>query len=333
MKDGVKAQSRLRSLAWSAAVRLGRGVLRRAKALWNLAPLPWRGLARAVPVTAWLALALVSFAWWFEHDARVRQASDLRQLKKQTAADVAALSDRAKSAVREANAHAQAIHDLEARNRKLDQTAGELQTRLASLQTKESTQVEQVATLSTLEVAQRVAARLGLDAQQFERAIGGTVAAVSPQPAGSAAGSPPPTDRHAIHGTTPSSVQEPANLTGQKAGATKPAVGTPLPQDSTLRKIETSLVELDACREQGAVKDEQVSNCRQQVEGNAGIISQQAASIEKLNDALAAKGQILSRREAEYRAELQAARGTPLGRLARVLKYVGLGVAIGTVIR
>ena len=333
MNDGVNAPSRLRRRASSAAARLGRGMLRGAKALWNLAPLSWRGLAGAVPVTAWLALVLISFAWWFEHDARVRQASDLRQLQKQTAADVAALSDRAKSAVREANAHAQAIHDLEARNRKLDQTAGELQTQLASLQSKESTQVEQVATLSTIEVAQRVAARLGLDAHEIERAMGGAGAAVSPPPAGSAAASPPPPDRPALHGTTAASVQEPANLNSQKAAATNPAAGTPQPQDSTLRKIETALLELDACREQGAVRDEQVSNCRQQVESNAGIISQQAASIEKLNEALAAKEQILSRREAEYRAELQAARGTPLGRLARLLKYVGLGVAIGTVIR
>ncbi len=105
------------------------------------------------------------------------------------------------------------------------------------------------------------------------------------------------------------------------------------PAEEALRKIETALVELDACRDQGAVKDRQVANCREQVETNAAIMGQQAASLEKLNQALAAKDQILSRQQAEYRAELKAARGTLPARVARALKYVGLGVAIGVFVR
>ncbi len=103
--------------------------------------------------------------------------------------------------------------------------------------------------------------------------------------------------------------------------------------EASLRKIETAFLELDACREQGTVKDQQVVNCREQSEANTAIIAQQNASIEKLNQALAAKEGILTRREAEHRAELGAARGSRLARLVRTLEHVGVGMVLGIAIR
>ena len=77
----------------------------------------------------------------------------------------------------------------------------------------------------------------------------------------------------------------------------------------------------------------QFANCRTQVDTNAAIIQQQADSLAKLNQALSAKDEILARREIQQQAELKAARGSRLSRLARVVEYVAIGVVIGVVIR
>ncbi len=100
-----------------------------------------------------------------------------------------------------------------------------------------------------------------------------------------------------------------------------------------LRKVDAALVELDSCREQGGVLNEQIANLNSQLQTSAALAGQQAASIEKLNQALQAKDRVLAESDAEHRAELKAARGTRLGRLKRGLEHVALGVMIGVVLR
>ena len=66
---------------------------------------------------------------------------------------------------------------------------------------------------------------------------------------------------------------------------------------------------------------------------NATIIQRQADSLAQLNTALSAKDEILKRRETQHQAELKAARGSRLARLARVVECVASGVVIGAVLR
>ena len=252
---------------------------------------------------------LLLMAWFHEHDARVRQAAELQQLRKQTASDVADLQARAEAAIREVNQQrAEVIRNLESRQQKLGQEADQLRNRLGFLRSEEKKQVEQVATLPTSEVVTRVATRLGLPSHQTGPGLPQT--AVVPEEAGTGAGArPAPKDR------------------------TNPAAAPLELSDAALRKIEQALVELDSCREQSVVKDQEVANCRNQVATLAAVVDQQAASLKKLNEALADKDQILAHREAEFRTELKAARGTWPSHLVRTLEHVAIGVAIGLVVR
>ena len=101
---------------------------------------------------------------------------------------------------------------------------------------------------------------------------------------------------------------------------------------SGARKVEMALVDLDACRSESQVEEQQISNCRERAATDAATIEQQGDSIGKLNQALAAKDRILARQETLYKAELQAARGTFWGRLARTSKHVAIGVMVGVAI-
>jgi hypothetical protein len=99
------------------------------------------------------------------------------------------------------------------------------------------------------------------------------------------------------------------------------------------RRVVSALAERDACRHESAVRDQQLTNCRDLLAADASEIEKQADSAAKLNLALGAKDQILKRRETQFQAELQAARGTWHSRAVRALKLVGIGVAIGVAIR
>ena len=103
--------------------------------------------------------------------------------------------------------------------------------------------------------------------------------------------------------------------------------------DQGLRKIETSLIELDSCRQQSQVMGEQVSNCEQQSKLNSSIIDQQSGTIAKLNTALADKDQILAQSQVAHRAELQAVRGTFRSHLFRALEYFAGGFIAGVLVR
>ncbi len=269
-----------------------------------------------------VGLCGLAFALWLlKHDARLRQAYELGQLKKQTAADVSTLRTQAEAAIREANQQrAQEVRDLEARQRKLLEDADKLRERLAALQTEERAKAEQVATLPASELVTRVAARLGLPPQELSNS------GVSPGAGSGAVASPPGTKASATN-TAPGSQATGDTQRGQTPGLTPFGLS-----EDALRKVEVALVELDSCRERGAVMSQQVANCNEQAATTAETIRQQGASIEKLNQAIEAKDQILARREAEHQAELKAIRGSRWGSLARALEHVAIGVAIGAAI-
>jgi hypothetical protein len=109
----------------------------------------------------WGACVLLLAAWWFEHQARLRQAIELEQLQKQTATAVSALEAQAAAAIRDANErNLQAIHELEAKRRKLEGKASELAAHRQSLQEEEHAQAAQIAVLPPAALAQRVATEL-----------------------------------------------------------------------------------------------------------------------------------------------------------------------------
>jgi hypothetical protein len=235
-----------------------------------------------------------------ERDARLRRSFELEQLKSETAARVKELEERAAAALDAANQrNAQVIRELEASRRKLAQQGDKLRERLAALERDERVRVERVATLPSHELAERVAARLDADAVVEEGLHG--------PPAGGA------------QGPSPTRTPEPPP---QSSLALDPGA---------LRKVETAFVELDACREQAAVKDEQVANCGRQLASSAAIADRLNDSLRQLNEAVRLKDEILARREAEHRAELKAARGSRWARFKRALEYVAVGAALGAV--
>jgi hypothetical protein len=97
------------------------------------------------------------------------------------------------------------------------------------------------------------------------------------------------------------------------------------------RKVETAFTELDSCREQSAVKDQQVANCRQQLNSSAAIADRLDDSLRQLNEAIRLKDEILARRETEHQAELKAARGSRWERFRKAVTYVAVGVVAGVV--
>jgi len=296
---------------------------------------PLLGLARRIPWRVWIGAACLGLAWlWLhEHDARIRQNASLAQSRRETAAEVAGLKKQAAAAVEAANVeNAQAIEKLKARRQNLERRDQELTSQLAALHQEEQAQAAQVATLPTSEVVTRVAAQLGLGAQDLAPAGGAAGAGSKPAP-----GTIPVAaicDRRSL-------IEKPtvgkAPTVATKAGGEDTAPTTPgSPEISVLplsasgaRKVETALVELEGCRARSLLEEQQISNCRERAATDAQTIARQADSLGKLNQALAAKDQILARQEAAYTAELRAARGTFWGRLGRVSKHVAIGVAVG----
>ena len=99
--------------------------------------------------------------------------------------------------------------------------------------------------------------------------------------------------------------------------------------EPALRKMSGALDQLDSCRAESALRDGLVSNCQAQTKTSAAIIDQQRASLTSLNQALADKDQIITKRDQEHQTELKIARGTFMGRVVRTLEHVAIGVAIG----
>ncbi|HET7101151.1 MAG TPA: hypothetical protein VFJ52_08385 [Terriglobia bacterium] len=122
---------------------------------------------------------------------------------------------------------------------------------------------------------------------------------------------------------------------GAPAGRQSPPLQDPAAlvlTSSGARKVEAALVALHACRAENDIETQQVSTCQARAEADEAALQRQSGSIASLNQALQAKDEILARQQSEYKAELRAARGTFLGRLAHAAEQVAIGVAMGLAI-
>jgi hypothetical protein len=131
--------------------------------------------------------------------------------------------------------------------------------------------------------------------------------------------------------------------TADSPGTHPPAPGTPPPDEfpvssfqfplseAELRQVETAFLQLDACREQSAVKDQMAANCEARAGAAQSEIEKLNDSVSKLQQTVRLKDQIAARTEAEHRAELKAACGSRWARFKRALEYVAVGAALGAV--
>lgn len=118
---------------------------------------PWR------LVVAGTGLVLVALAVG-EHDARLRRDYELRQLRRQTAEQIAELRARAQAALEDARSSAQRMQELEARRRRLEREEANLRSQISDLKGKERARVREVAALPLPEIAARLGERLGPEA-------------------------------------------------------------------------------------------------------------------------------------------------------------------------
>jgi hypothetical protein len=336
---------------------------------------------KRIPAKVWFAVGclLVAAFWVVQHDSRIRQQARLQQVQQQTAAEVAALKKQAEQEVNRANVeNAKAIEKIEARRLQMEQQNQKLAAQLDTLRTQARVQAEQVATLPIRDVVTRVAAQLGLKAEDVVNGSHGTgVGAVgssfqfaksapvapsderTPHPVARAAALSPgrgldressadnakdamyePPAKDGRHGTGVravgiSSPANPRHKSDAVATNAKPASPTPVAialTGSGARKVETALVELKACQAESSVENQQIANCQSRAGADDAIITRQAGSIASLNQALQAKDKILGQQASECKAELRTARGTFLGRLARVTEHIAIGVAMGVAI-
>jgi len=312
-------------------------------------------LMRRVPGRAWLAVGglLAAALWMQQHDARIRQQVGLQQLRNETSAQVAALRRQAAEDVQQANSqNAQAVAKLEQRRQEAERQNGQLAAQLESLRKQAQIQAGEVATLPISEIVTRVAAQLGLKAEDVTHGPAPDVAK-TPHPAAGAStlsprrglGQASAADmaKSAIpQGGTPPNLSAGRGLGfAHSADIAKNAISAPAgPQNqpalaltaSGARKVEASLVALDACRAESDIQARQLANCQARAEADEAAIEQLKGSLSSLNQALAAKDKILSEQQSRYKAELRAARGTFLGRLARLSEHVAIGVAVGVAI-
>ena len=276
---------------------------------------------RRVPGTAWLALGCLLMAafWLQQHDAGIRRQAQVQQLRKQTSAQVAALKKQAEQDVRQANVeNAKAIQQLEERRKQIEQQNLQLSAQLIRLRAQAQTQADEVATLPISEIVARVATQLGLQADDV--APGGSPSA---DIARSAMQSPGAQTPHPAAGA--------ATLSPRRGLGRTPSAALAL-SASGARKVETALVELNACRAEGKVQDQLISNCQARTQADDATIARLNSSVTSLSQALAAKDKILTQQAGQYKAELRAARGTFLGRLAHVTEHVAIGVGVGLAI-
>ncbi|MBZ5543360.1 MAG: hypothetical protein LAO07_06730 [Acidobacteriia bacterium] len=286
-------------------------------------------------------ILIVAFAglWLLEHDARLRREFELHRLRTETQAEVADLRARAAAALGELKENARLIEDLESRRRTLAREAEGLRQRLTSLREEEGVGVQQAATLPPAELAKRVAARLGRDGQvpgvgfqvSGNRETGNWTLETSKPPASGSSlpiGSTSSDNGPRTAGSP--SAQSPAPNTRPNDQFPISSFQFPLTEGG-LRQVETSFLQLDACREQAEARDRLVANCEERVAAAGAQVDKLNDSLSRLQEAVRLKDEIAARTDAAHRAELKAARGTWRGRFVRALQYVGVGVVIGMV--
>ncbi|HET9179003.1 MAG TPA: hypothetical protein VFQ24_11660 [Terriglobia bacterium] len=355
-------------------------------------------LIRRVPGRFWFAVGgcLLAAFWVQQHDARIRQQAGLQQLRNETSAQVAALRRQAAEDVRQANVtNAEAVAKLEQRRQEAEQQDRQLAAQLDRLRKQAQIQADEVATLPISEIVTRVAAQLGLKAEDVAAGEGAfarkgakaqrklqimNYELQTPHPVPPGASTLSPRRGLASATSVPREEQSTAENrrgpgTAQAADIAKGAISAPpmnyeLPEAgssadiakgaisappgvttaaggqspplqnqaslaltaSGARKVEASLVALDACRAKSDIQARQVSNCQARAAADEAAIARLNGSVASLNQALQAKDKVLVEQQSEYKAELRAARGTFLGRLARLTEHVAIGVGVGVAI-
>ena len=294
-----------------------------------------RGLMRRVPGRVWLAAGglLAAALWVQQHDARIRQQVGLQQLRKETSTEVSALRKQAAQEVAQANVkNAQAVAKLEQRRQEAEQQNRQLAAQLESLRKQAQIQAGEAATLPISEIVTRVAAQLGLKGEDVTHGPAADVAK-TPHPA---AGAPTIFPRRGLGFANAADIAKGAisappetAARGQSPPLQSPALAL---SASGARKVEAALVALDACRAESGIQTRQLSNCQARAEADEAAIEQLKGSVASLNQALAAKDKMFVEQQSRYKAELRAARGTFLGRLARLSEHVAIGVAVGVAI-
>ena len=321
-----------------------------------------------VPGWAWLAVGglLAAAFWLMQHDARIRRQAEFQQARQQASTEVASLKKQAAQDVAQANViNAKALQQIEARRLQIEQQNQQLAAQLTRLRLQAQTQADEVATLPLAEVSSRVATQLGFKPEDL--AVPGGEAQNKlrmtndelPRPGGvGAAGKCHPEEPQATRdpgisdaatdrgdcrkqtaGILRSAQDDKRNAPDEKRTAQddKRTAQDDSPVALALtasgaRKVETALVELNACRAESDIQTQQLQSCQARAKADDASIERLNGSVASLNQALQAKDKILDRQQAEYQAELRAARGTFWGRLARVSKHVAIGVAVGVVI-
>jgi hypothetical protein len=317
-----------------------------------------QGLLRIVPGLPAAALAgvvILFCAWSCEHQARRREMLEAKQVKKQTAEEISQLQQQVAGALRDAKQSAQAARELEAQRQQFAPEAEGLRQSLELLRKQELVRINEVATLPTMEVANRVASRLqeqvsgarGQVSGQGEEQVSGQRSVdplTGPAPAGESAGAghplPQGEGKQYLGGEGQSNPggdgkQYPAGQ-GQNnpvSGVSGQGSGALVLSDQGVRKVETALIELDSCRQHTQVMGQQVSNCEQQAKLDSNLQQQQSDTISKLNAALADKDQILARSAEAHQAELKAARGTWRRRFLHAVEIFAGGFIAGVLVR
>jgi predicted nucleic acid-binding Zn-ribbon protein len=324
-------------------------------------------LMRRVPGKAWLAVGclLVAAFWLQQHDARIRQQAEVQQLRSQTSAEVAALRKQAAQDVKQANVeNAKEIAKLEQRRQQAVKQNLQLAAQLARLREQAQIQAGEVATLPISQIVNRVTTQLGLkagdvapaskaDTAKGAIAHGGTRAAAKDSGCSGALRAPALTEKRS-GGHRPPLQQDHAEVVGASTLSPRRGPGQPIAADiaqrtisappekqnpialpltsSGARKVEAALVDLNACRAESDIETQQISNCQARAEADEAEVKRLNDSVAGLNRAIEAKDKILDRQSNECKAELRAAKGTFLGRLARLTEHVAVGVAIGVAI-
>ena len=294
-------------------------------------------LMRRVPGRVWFAAGgcLLAALWVQQHDARIRQQAGLQQLRNETTTQVSALRRQAAEDMQQANVkNARALATLEQRRQEAERQKRELAAQLESLRKQAQIQAGEAATLPISEIVTRVAAQLGLRAEDL--AAKDSRKGAKAQSKSQATNYELPEDRSSAD-IANNAISAPPDA--QAADIAKGAISAPpigavvMPLTASgARKVEASLVALDACRAESDIQARQLSNCQARAEADEAAIEQLKGSVDSLNQAVAAKDKILARQQSEYKAELRAARGTFLGRLARLSEHVAIGVAVGVAI-
>jgi len=267
-------------------------------------------LAPGLPAAALAGAVVMFFAWSCERQTRQRESTEAKQVEKHATEEISRLRQQAAGALREAQQSAQAVRELESQRQKIAREAEGLRQSLESLRKQELARTDEVATLPTSEVASRVASRLQ------EQGTGNREQGTGNREQGT--------------GNREQGVGNREQGIGRQSQKNPAAL---VLSDQGVRKVETAFIELDSCRQQSQVIEQQVSNCEQQAKLDSTLQQQQSDTISKLNAALADKDQILAQSEEARRAELKSARGTWRVRFLHALEIFAGGFIAGVLVR